>query len=303
MAITLHEEIAAIFAESDREWMTTAEIADEVNRRGRYQKRDGSLVSPFQIHGRTRNYSHLFDREGSRVRLRARTSGPSARSTTAGRGQIPRSGGHGTDLLTTVHHLGASGADELVAQLTDLAHRLPASSWPDREFMDGPGLYAWWTDESGAADLTEGLGHDVSPGLIYAGQTGGTTVGGVQRLATLRSRIGGNHLRGRIRGSTFRFTLAAALMAPLSLIAEAPKRLMPASEARLTAWMLRHLSVSAVAIDDRALVLALEHVVLARLDPPLNLDGMRPTSLRGQISLKRRDLGRGALLRNMGAQT
>jgi hypothetical protein len=265
MAITLHEEIAAILAASDREWMTTAEIADEVNHRGRYQKRDGSLVSPFQIHGRTRNYSHLFDREGSHVRLRAGISGPSAPSTTAGRVQTPRSGGHGTDLLTTAHHPGATEVDELVAHLTDVAHRLPASSWPDRDFMDGPGLYTWWTDASGAADLTEGLGHNVSAGLIYAGQTGGTTVGGVQRLATLRSRIGRNHLRGRIRGSTFRFTLAAALVAPLSLISEAPKRLMPASEGRLTAWMLQHLSVCAVVIPDRALLLALEHSVLARL--------------------------------------
>ena len=49
--------------------MTTAEIADRVNLRGHYVKRDASLVTAFQIHGRTRNYSDLFERDGSRVRL------------------------------------------------------------------------------------------------------------------------------------------------------------------------------------------------------------------------------------------
>jgi hypothetical protein len=50
--------------------MSTAEIAAAVNARGRYVKRDGSPVTPFQIHGRTRNYSELFARSGSTVRLK-----------------------------------------------------------------------------------------------------------------------------------------------------------------------------------------------------------------------------------------
>ncbi len=56
--ITLHEEVAAILGESGREWMTTTEIANEVNARGWYHKRDGSPVSPFQIHGRTQRVRH-----------------------------------------------------------------------------------------------------------------------------------------------------------------------------------------------------------------------------------------------------
>jgi hypothetical protein len=47
--------------------MTTAEIAAAVNDRGIYRKRDGSPVTAFQIHGRTRNYPHLFDRDGQVV--------------------------------------------------------------------------------------------------------------------------------------------------------------------------------------------------------------------------------------------
>ena len=67
--VTLHEEIAAILRQRGG-WMTTQEIADTVNERGNYVKKDGSAVTDFQIHGRTRNYPQLFERDGSRVRLR-----------------------------------------------------------------------------------------------------------------------------------------------------------------------------------------------------------------------------------------
>jgi hypothetical protein len=68
--MTLHEEIATILLESSRP-MTTAELADAVNERGIYSKRDKTLVTSFQIHGRTRNYPRLFDRDGQMVRLRS----------------------------------------------------------------------------------------------------------------------------------------------------------------------------------------------------------------------------------------
>ena len=184
------------------------------------------------------------------------------------------------------------GADDVVDLLTDPDRRVAASSWPGGLSIDGAGLYTWWTDAAGAADLSAGLGERIAAGLIYAGQTGGTTVGGVMRVATLRSRIGGNHLRGRIGGSTFRFTLGAALMSPLGLAADAPKRLTAASEAMLSAWMREHLSVCTVMVLDRGGVMAIENTVLARLDPPLNLEGMPATSLRGQITRLRRALGR-----------
>jgi len=50
--------------------MTTQEIADVVNERDRYRKRDGSAVTARQIHGRIRKYGQLFESEGSQVRLR-----------------------------------------------------------------------------------------------------------------------------------------------------------------------------------------------------------------------------------------
>jgi hypothetical protein len=57
--VKLHEEIADILRSSGNdEWMTTAEIAAIVNERGRYYKQNGTAVTNFQIHRRTRNYEH-----------------------------------------------------------------------------------------------------------------------------------------------------------------------------------------------------------------------------------------------------
>jgi hypothetical protein len=68
--VTLHDEIARILRELANPWTTTEELAHAVNAAGNYKKKDGTLVTAFQIHGRTRNYPQLFERDGSRVRLR-----------------------------------------------------------------------------------------------------------------------------------------------------------------------------------------------------------------------------------------
>jgi hypothetical protein len=49
--------------------MTTQEIADELNQKGLYQKRDGTEITNYQVHGRTKNYPHIFNREGIVVSL------------------------------------------------------------------------------------------------------------------------------------------------------------------------------------------------------------------------------------------
>jgi TDG/mug DNA glycosylase family protein len=79
---TLHEEIQEVLMENGNRWMTTRELADEVNRRGRYHKRNGSPVTAFQVHGRTRQYSSLFERQGSSVRLTVETLNNRNRSAT-----------------------------------------------------------------------------------------------------------------------------------------------------------------------------------------------------------------------------
>lgn len=64
----LHEAIEKLLQQVGQP-MTTQQIADELNRNGWYQKKDGSQISAFQIHGRTKNYCQLFCRDGSTVSL------------------------------------------------------------------------------------------------------------------------------------------------------------------------------------------------------------------------------------------
>jgi hypothetical protein len=170
--------------------------------------------------------------------------------------------------------------------------RIAASDWPaDLCGLDQPGLYSWWVDAAGAKNLSRGLGHQVKAGRICAGQTGATKwPSGTTGKATLATRIGGNHLRGRIRSSTFRLTLASALAGPLALARESPRRLDSASEKRLSAWMRKHMQVAVHPFPDRDALGDLEDQVLARLHPPLNLDGMPPTPLREALSRRRREI-------------
>jgi len=66
--MTLHEAIEKLLRQIERP-MTTQQIADELNKNNWYQKKDGSTIQAFQIHGRTRNYANIFARDGSTVSL------------------------------------------------------------------------------------------------------------------------------------------------------------------------------------------------------------------------------------------
>ncbi|MBW6504929.1 winged helix-turn-helix domain-containing protein [bacterium] len=66
--MTLHEAIKVVLEGADRP-MSTREIAAELNRRGLYAKKDGTEITDFQVHGRTKNYPKLFRREGTTVSL------------------------------------------------------------------------------------------------------------------------------------------------------------------------------------------------------------------------------------------
>ena len=59
--ITLHQEICDILVSKGNNWTSTHELASLVNQRGRYRKRDGTTVSDFQIHGRTRNIKNCLN--------------------------------------------------------------------------------------------------------------------------------------------------------------------------------------------------------------------------------------------------
>src|SRR5690554_2748839 len=66
--MTLHNAIEKVL-KNKKNPMTTSEIALELNKNKWYEKKDGSEITAFQIHGRTRKYLNLFDRQGSSVSL------------------------------------------------------------------------------------------------------------------------------------------------------------------------------------------------------------------------------------------
>lgn len=181
-----------------------------------------------------------------------------------------------------------------VSRALDALDRAPvivsAGEWPaGLNDLDQPGLYSWWVDQSGAADLAAALDQELGAGRIYAGQTGATKwPSGRIGSMTLRQRLRGNHLRGSIGGSTFRRTLGACLVEPLGLGLVAAAKLTPDSERQLSLWMQTHLGVAVHPYPDRDALGDLERRVLAVLDPPLNLEGMPRTVLRERLSTLRR---------------
>lgn len=182
----------------------------------------------------------------------------------------------------------ASTREELrqaILALDGAPTRIAASDWPAHlHDVDRSGLYSWWVDEAGAGDLSNGLGHTLQPDRIYAGQTGATKwPSGKRGKATLTSRIGGNHLRGQVRGSTFRLTLASVLVDRLQLDRAIQGHLDGAQEQRLSAWMCCHLEVAVHPFPERDVLGDLEYLVLSALDPPLNLDGRPLTPLRATL--------------------
>lgn len=147
--------------------------------------------------------------------------------------------------------------------------------------LRGPGLYSWWVDDDGAAELSLGLGIPMVPGLIYAGLAGATRwPSGRRSTNTLWSRLTGMHLGGRHEFSTFRRSIGSILAA-----ARCEKEI---DEAALTTWMHANLTVVAVLFSDADSLGRLEGDVLSELDPPLNLKGMTASPIRQRISALRR---------------
>jgi hypothetical protein len=68
--LTLHEALAQVLRANGNTWMTARELADWVNDRRLYRKRDGSPVEVNQVHARANNYSDMFEKDGSNIRLR-----------------------------------------------------------------------------------------------------------------------------------------------------------------------------------------------------------------------------------------
>lgn len=178
---------------------------------------------------------------------------------------------------------GVPDIESLVASLREESSAISpvdflASGSSGREL---PGLYSWWVDEEGALELAAALGHHISTGMIYAGLAGATRwPSGKRSSNTLWLRIAKMHMGTNHELSTFRFTIGAILAS-----VEGSDEI---DEIALTRWMESHLQVIAVPYENADSLGRVEAVVLAELDPPLNLKGMAGTPLRRKLTDLRR---------------
>jgi Family of unknown function (DUF6884)/GIY-YIG catalytic domain len=145
------------------------------------------------------------------------------------------------------------------------------------------GMYSWWVDEAGAAELSAGLGHEIQPGIVYAGLAGATRSGGSSSANTLWGRIATMHLGKNHQFSTFRLSLGSILACANGQTA--------IDEVQLTRWMHAHLRVLPIPVDDADSLGDLETGILAALDPPLNLAKVERTPLRQRLSVLRKQYG------------
>lgn len=67
--VTLQDELVSILRSNGNQWMTTGELATEVNRRGRHWKAHRNRITSAKVLGRTKLYARTFERMGERVRL------------------------------------------------------------------------------------------------------------------------------------------------------------------------------------------------------------------------------------------
>lgn len=256
--MTLHDAIENALSEAGRA-MTTAELAERISTGGLYRKRDGSAVTPFQIHGRTRKYPQLFSKAGSTISL-ARWVDPSSQASV----EVPSRTVPAVAVRSTIPSY-AVASDVEASLLNDEAFR-PAGSI-DPEVPDRPGLYAIKVRDRTALpepfrSLLDGRDND----LIYIGIAS----------TSLLKRFLGQELRARGHGTFFRSIGAVLGFRPPagSLIGKANGRnytFAPQDNAAIIDWINANLIVNWI---EFAGAHAVEESALLRAHTPLlNLQG------------------------------
>jgi len=193
----------------------------------------------------------------------------------------------GRRLSWYLHQAGTESASvpALVAHLrdSDAAIALPVVMDSGGAGLRTPGMYSWWVDAAGAADLSAGLGHPIEAGLVYAGLAGATRSGGSTSSNTLWGRIATMHLGGNHQFSTLRLSIGSILASAYGQRA--------IDEEQLTRWMHAHLRVNAIPVGDVDSLGDVETEILAALDPPLNLAKVAKTPQRQRLSALRKQFG------------
>jgi hypothetical protein len=254
--MTLHEAIRQVLI-GVGEPMTTAALADSINEQKTYRRKDGLRVTPFQVHGRSRIYPHLFSQAGATISL-AEWNMPIGNEL------------HRANLFSS----GAEPANDLIASsaltseaalLNDSAFRKAGSV--DALVPDAPGVYAIRVRNKASlpdpfALLSATRGHD----LLYIG---------IAR-SSLRRRFLGQELRAQGHGTFFRSIGAVLGYRPTqgSLIGKKNTRnfkFIEADESSVMTWINSNLLVNWITIDEG--VEELELRLLREHSPLLNLRG------------------------------
>lgn len=255
----LHDAMEKILLEAGQP-MKTSDIAERVNARGLYIKRDGSPVLPNQISGRAGKYPHLFTRSGGMVSLVRWDDSPPQE---AERAPSPKAS------VATLARPASSSIEtselELESAILDPeAFRL--ASDVDLEVPDRPGLYAIRVRDHHSLpepfrSLSERRGD-----LIYVG---------IARRSLSR-RFLGQELRARGHGTFFRSIGTVLGYRPLagSLIGKRNVRnytFTPEDNHAIIEWINTNLLVNWVTFSGAH---ALEESALIRKHLPLlNLQG------------------------------
>lgn len=229
----LHIAIAEVLESSGRA-MSPAEIAEHINRRGLYSRRDGSPLPANQVSARIRRYPALFSPTPAGIQLRnshapaveASPIPPSTEDTAPARRALTNPNPIASRLLARDAFRSASDVDGEVPDLPGLY----AIRIKDASYLPSP---------YGEAAVARGTD------LLYLGQA---------TRRTLRRRFVDNELRGKGHGTFFRSIGAVLGYRPPvgSLIGKAnPRnyRFSLADTDEIIDWINRHLEVSWVALD------------------------------------------------------
>lgn len=255
--MTLHEAIEKLLRQTGRP-MTTQQIADELNKNGWYQKKDGSTIAAFQIHGRTRNYANIFNRDGSTVSLLGQTA---VKQTTV-------------SSVKTITKVAATVKPTVTTTSTDLTSLL--KTFMQNLFDPLADLESSIADSSGnyilclrpksklpKVSITPTLTTFNGLQVIYTGIAGGS----------LRSRDYRQHFRGNNAGrSTLRKSLGVLFGYKLIPRDKDPNtgktKFDIADEMELTSWMCDNLLMFTLPTSDFD---SIEIKLINHFNPPLNL--------------------------------
>jgi len=260
--MTLHEAIIKVLQEYGSP-KTTSEIADILNVNKWYEKKDKSLILPFQIHGRTKKYPQFFERDGSSVFLK-NGDGVQGQALVS---SVPKSDKSSSidDIMAFLNPSVPSDIEFEEDQLMDETKFVSAGTLSEANVPSTPGLYCIRIREDGKlpAPFSERLkerGHNI----IYIGIAS----------QSLRKRFLGQELRAKGPGTFFRSIGAVLGYRPQigSLIGRSNQNnytFSPSDEMKIIAWINENLMVNYISFSGNQEVA--ENGLIRKYLPLLNL--------------------------------